>query len=59
MVSGIGKYVQILIILKAHMGMVEYGDQTVVPTIITCWHTTAAAILVLLQVADITTSEIT
>ena len=41
------------------MGMAEYGDQTVALTIITCWHTTAAAILVLLQVVDITISEIT
>ena len=41
------------------MGMAEYGDQTVVRTIITCWRITAAAILVLLQVVDITISEIT
>ena len=59
MVSGIRKYVASLIILKAHMGLAEYGDQTVARTIITYWRITAVAILVLLQVADITISEIT
>ena len=43
---------------KVRIGLAESGDQTIARTIITCWHTTAVAILVSLQGVDITISEI-